>query len=160
MKNAKGITAFISECTSFEDEMIACAIDTCKRRKGQLTAARKMVLLIVSRSKNGIKAYDILAVIRSMFPKTAPTAVYRSLSFLISMGLITCINTSKTYKISFTCEKNTTEIILVCPKCKKQSRIVDKKLIDIIKSFTQKQQLVANPKTIEIVSVCYKCITY
>ncbi|MCQ4261551.1 transcriptional repressor [Stutzerimonas stutzeri] len=84
-----------------------------------LTPIRRQVLMLLQRHPEGIKAYHLLAIIRTLKPNAAPPTVYRALNYLVAHGLahkISCMN------MFIACDRsqhpqNDVGVFLVCPHC-------------------------------------------
>ena len=57
---------FVSGCTRREKQILQQATGMCEKKGVQLTTPRQVVLLLIYRATDGVKAYDILREIRQM----------------------------------------------------------------------------------------------
>ena len=70
------------------EDALARAEDVCRERGARLTPLRRRVLELVWRSHRAVKAYDLLAALGDDEGAAKPPTVYRTLEFLMELGLV------------------------------------------------------------------------
>lgn len=110
----------IPTCQSAEERArLNKAEANCRQHGAAFTPIRREVFTLLQRHPQGIKAYDLLELIRTQKPNASPPTVYRALNFLVAQGLahkISCLNLF--IACDQTCHKpNDTGLFLICPEC-------------------------------------------
>ncbi len=86
------------------------------RRGGNLTPIRRKVLTMLLESPRPVKAYDILPLIKASGVAKPPT-LYRSLDFLIEMGLAHRIESLNAFAPCGHWRHGHEAIFLICERC-------------------------------------------
>ena len=124
----------------------------------RLTFLRKLVYLIIYRSKNkGITAYQILDFIKINKPKAAPITIYRSLSFLLHNKLIVKLGRKNKYYIRKETKYSEVSIYMICSNCGLVEKITDFNFKIILEDIMLQRGYIPNDDFIEIIIICPKC---
>jgi Fur family zinc uptake transcriptional regulator len=106
---------------------LACSHDTvaeqliqaeaiCRARGGRLTPLRRQVLTLLLQSPAPAKAYDLLAQLGDS-GAAAPPTVYRSLDFLLEMGLAHRIESLNAFVACGHWRHGHAAVFLICDRC-------------------------------------------
>jgi Fur family zinc uptake transcriptional regulator len=124
-----------------------------------LTPIRRLVLMLLQRHPEGIKAYQLLAIIRTLKPNAAPPTVYRALNFLVAQGLahkISCM------KVFIACDQtqhpeDEVGVFLVCPRCNSVKELHDDSASHALSEALAVAGYQLDRSTMEIGAVCPDC---
>ena len=124
-----------------------------------LTPIRRLVLMLLKRHPEGIKAYHLLAIIRTLKPKAAPPTVYRALNYLVAHGLahkISCMN------MFIACDRsrhpqNDVGVFLVCPHCHSVKELHDDAASHALNKALASAGYRLDRSVMEIGAVCPGC---
>ena len=88
----------------------------CDLRRGKLTPLRRQILTMLLEAGRPIKAYDLLQRIRGDGEAKPPT-VYRTLDFLIEMGLVHRIESLNAFAACGHWKHGHSAVFLICNGC-------------------------------------------
>lgn len=148
---------FIKGSTRQEKQVLQQATKICDKKGVRLTPPRQVVLLLIHRAVDGIKAYDLLREIRQMLPKAAPAVVYRPLHFLLQTSLIYKVNSCQLFKFNRLNAYIAASALFVCPLCNKQSLVEDQGLMQALYRLLKVNHYAAEENIVEIVAHCESC---
>jgi Fur family zinc uptake transcriptional regulator len=129
----------------------------CQKAKTKLTPIRKMVLELIWKEHNPVKAYDLLSRLDTNKCSAKPPTIYRALDFLLEMGLIHKIETMNSFvgchhpEISHFCQ------FAICESCGSLEEFCDESIADIIKNNAKKIGFKIKSQKLEIIGRCEKC---
>jgi Fur family zinc uptake transcriptional regulator len=128
----------------------------CDQRGGRLTPLRKKVLSLLLESESPAKAYDLLEHLGDD-GAAKPPSVYRSLDFLLDMGLAHKIESLNAYVACGHWKHGHAAVFLICDKCGDAGELHAN---DSVKKLTQEVESVdfrMRSAVIEIRGVCSAC---
>ncbi len=128
----------------------------CEQRGGRLTPLRKKVLQLLLESEGPSKAYDLLEHLGED-GAAKPPPVYRSLDFLLEMGLAHKIESLNAYVACGHWKHGHAAVFLICDKCGMAGELHAN---DSVKKLTQEVEGVnfkMRNAVIEIRGLCEKC---
>lgn len=131
----------------------------CRRQGAAFTSIRRLVFMLLQRHPQGIKAYDLLDLIRTLKPNAAPPTVYRALNFLVAHGLahkINCIN------LFIACNQDSQKpdestLFLVCPRCHSVTEFQDNTASQALRQALVATGYQLSHRVMEIGAVCPLC---
>jgi Fur family zinc uptake transcriptional regulator len=129
----------------------------CARHKVRLTRLRRAVLESLLASKNPVKAYDIIELMRDKGERLTPATVYRTLEFLLQYGLAHRINSLNAY---VPCTGNHNEhalLMFVCSECQQAEELDDPALYQSMRARLAEFGMTLRDSSIEIQGRCRKC---
>lgn len=124
-----------------------------------LTPIRRLVLMLLQRHPEGIKAYHLLAIIRTLKPNAAPPTVYRALNYLVTHGLahkISCMNMFIACDRSRHPQKDV-GVFLVCPHCHSVKELHDDAASHALNEALELAGYRLDRSVMEIGAVCPDC---
>jgi Fur family transcriptional regulator, zinc uptake regulator len=89
----------------------------CAERGMRMTPLRRNVLALLVRAGEPIKAYDLLDQMRSEDGSAKPPTVYRSLDFLMEVGLAHKVEALNAYIACAHCHDKGGAELYICGKC-------------------------------------------
>ncbi|MDR3346992.1 MAG: transcriptional repressor [Helicobacteraceae bacterium] len=129
----------------------------CEKKNARMTGLRRKILEILIEADYPLKAYDIIELVGGTRRRITPSAVYRTLDFLLKHGLAHKINSINAYSLCFAPETKHTPIIFVCLLCKKAEEINDKTLDEVLRSRLDELGF-AISGSVEIQGACKDCL--
>jgi Fur family zinc uptake transcriptional regulator len=128
----------------------------CEERGGRLTPLRKKVLTLLLESQGPAKAYDLLEHLGDD-GAAKPPSVYRSLDFLLEMGLAHKIESLNAFVACGHWKHGHAAVFLICDKCGAAGELHAN---DSVKKLTQEVESVKfqmRSAVIEIRGLCRDC---
>lgn len=132
------------------------AATLCADRDGNLTPLRKKVLKLLLEADRPSKAYDLLQHLREDGEAKPPT-IYRTLEFLVEMGLAHRLETLQAYVPCGHWKHDHTAVFLICEMCGEVSELDS---TDSLRKLGQEAGSVgfkASNAVVEVRGVCSKC---
>lgn len=129
----------------------------CEQRGGRLTPLRKQVLTLLLQSEGPAKAYDLLEQMGDEDGAAKPPSVYRSLDFLLEMGLAHRIESLNAFVACGHWKHGHAAVFLICDKCGTAGEL---HAHDSVKKLTQEVESVKfqmRSAVIEIRGLCRDC---
>lgn len=128
----------------------------CEQRGGRLTPLRKKVLTLLLESHGPAKAYDLLEHLGED-GSAKPPSVYRSLDFLLEMGLAHKIESLNAFVACGHWKHGHAAVFLICDKCGTAGELHAN---DSVRKLTQEVESVKfqmRSAVIEIRGLCKAC---
>ena len=128
------------------------------QRQPNLTKNQKIVLDIIEKSTEPLKAYSILSNVKKK-GINAPPQVYRALDKLVDLGKIHKIESKNAFVAcrSSDCEISKATAFSICESCEMVDEISDTKLSKYLSSFNHKKGMKFKRFNLEFFGLCKKC---
>ncbi|HEX6735599.1 MAG TPA: transcriptional repressor [Azonexus sp.] len=137
--------------------MLERASAACAARGLAFTPIRQRVLQLLLEHEKGLKAYDLLALIKAEQPGATPPTVYRALDFLTEHHLAHKIERNATFVACTQEDHVTPSLFLFCPKCSSITELQDKSVMQALcRSLAAAGHQLDNPE-VEIAAICPRC---
>jgi Fur family transcriptional regulator, zinc uptake regulator len=133
------------------------AIDLCANRGVRLTALRSHVLELIWQSHQPVGAYELLDTLKSKRRNAQPPTIYRTLNFLLDLGLIHRIESLNAYVGCNTPHTNHSTQFLICSGCGAAAEILDVRLDKAINALAKDAKFTVNHRSIEVEGQCPNC---
>ena len=123
-----------------------------------LSKNQKIILDIIEKAKEPLKAYSILFNVQKKGIK-APLQVYRALEKLIKLGKIHKVESKNAFVAckSSNCEVSKATAFSICEICEKVTEIANNKLSSFLNSFEDKSGMKYKKYNLEFFGLCKKC---
>jgi Fur family zinc uptake transcriptional regulator len=129
-----------------------------RERNLRLTARRRDVLKIISRSHRPLGAYDVIAALGKLSGETpAPPTVYRALDFLIAHGLVHRIDSQNAFVACFHPRNPHRAHFLLCENCGSATEIADAELAATLAKCARRAGFAVARETVEMLGRCRDC---
>lgn len=153
------------------DDALTAAQLICDQQHAKLTELRQQILLLIWENHKPLGAYTLIEQLSEKTQRRiAPPTVYRTLEFLLELGLIHRINSLNAY-IGCTqphmhqTQSNQTEsneldrqnYFLICRKCHYTQEILDANLSNQIETVSQSFKFLPQEQWLEITGLCEEC---
>jgi len=140
------------------DDAISHAEAICLATATKLTPLRKQVLTLIWQSHKPLGAYDVIDMLaKACQRRIAPPTVYRSLEFLLELGLIHRIHSLNAYIGCPTPNKQHPSYFLICKQCHTVSESSDTQLKLQIDNLGTEAGFQIQNHWLEILGLCQNC---
>jgi Fur family zinc uptake transcriptional regulator len=154
------------------DDALAAAQSICDQQNAKLTELRQQVLLLIWENHKPLGAYTLIDQLAEKTQRRiAPPTVYRTLEFLLALGLIHRINSLNAYigctqphmHQHQTDQSQSDQVFdkrnyfLICKKCHETEEILDASLSEKIESVSLHYKFVPQEQWLEITGLCEEC---
>ena len=131
---------------------------TKMHKENNLSKNHKIVLDIIEKSKEPLKAYSILFNVQKKGIK-APLQVYRALEKLIKLGKIHKVESKNAFVAckNSSCEISKATAFSICEICEKVTEIANNKLSMFLDNFEDKTGMKYRKYNLEFFGLCKKC---
>tara|TARA_Y100000992_G_C21083837_1_gene404647 strand:+ start:288 stop:686 length:399 start_codon:yes stop_codon:yes gene_type:complete len=123
-----------------------------------LSKNQQIVLDIIEKSKEPLKAYSILFNVQKKGIK-APLQVYRALEKLIKLGKIHKVESKNAFVAckNSNCEISKATVFSICEICEKVTEIANTKLSNYLSNFEDNTGMKYKKYNLEFFGLCKKC---
>ena len=123
-----------------------------------LSKNQQIVLEIIERAKEPLKAYSILFNVQKK-GINAPQQIYRALDKLIEIGKIHKIESKNAFVAckNANCEVSKATAFSICESCEKVEELNDLKLSKYLSSYSDKSGMKYKKYNLEFFGLCKKC---
>tara|TARA_A100001234_G_C12382194_1_gene282731 strand:- start:71 stop:463 length:393 start_codon:yes stop_codon:yes gene_type:complete len=123
-----------------------------------LSKNQQIVLEIIERAKEPLKAYSILFNVQRK-GINAPQQIYRALDKLIKIGKIHKIESKNAFVAckNANCEVSKATAFSICENCEKVEELNDLKLSKYLSSYSDKTGMKYKKYNLEFFGLCKKC---
>ena len=131
---------------------------TKMHKENNLSKNHQIVLDIIEKSKEPLKAYSILFNVQKKGIK-APLQVYRALEKLIKLGKIHKVESKNAFVAckNINCEISKATAFSICEICDKVTEIANNKLSIFLDNFEDKTGMKYRKYNLEFFGLCKKC---
>ncbi len=139
------------------EQQLATAEKLCKQRKKRLTPIRKYILELLIKAQRGLKAYELLDLVKQEQHNAAPPTVYRALEFLTEEGLIHRLDAINAWTACVDVAGEPHDLLVVCTQCGTVAELRAPQLSQqITNCILQAGFALASPET-ELRALCLNC---
>ncbi len=128
------------------------------QKQEHLTKNQQIVLDLVEKSSEPLKAYSILFNVQKKGLK-APLQVYRALDKLVEIGKIHKVESRNAFVAckNSNCQVSKATAFSICESCEKVTEINNSKLSKYLNSFQDNSGMKYNKYNLEFFGLCKKC---
>jgi Fur family zinc uptake transcriptional regulator len=151
-----------SECKKHQncvDNALEQAQLVCDDNDSRFTTLRKRVLELVWARHEPVKAYDLLSELQKEDKAAKPSTVYRTLDFLLDLGLVHKIYRQNAYVGCVNPQEERPCFFLVCNNCNRITEKHDEEYKKLIEKISRKHQFKMRDSSFEIEGLCNHCIS-
>ncbi|MEZ2720284.1 Fur family transcriptional regulator [Paenalcaligenes hominis] len=139
------------------EQQLATAEKLCKQRQKRFTPIRKQVLELLITAQRGLKAYELLDLVKQKQPNAAPPTVYRALEFLTEEGLIHRLDAINAWTACVDVAGEPHDLLVVCTQCGAVAELRAPRLSQqITDCIVQAGFALSSPET-ELRALCLNC---
>ena len=127
-------------------------------KENNLSKNQQIVLDLIEKSREPVKAYSILNNVQKKGIK-APPQVYRALEKLIQLGKIHKVESKNAFVAckNSNCELTKATIFSICEICEKVTEIANNKLSKFLNNFDDNTGMKYKKYNLEFFGLCKKC---
>jgi Fur family zinc uptake transcriptional regulator len=131
----------------------------CAASGGQLTSLRRMVLGLLLRAGQPVKAYTLIEEAAGQGRRLPPSTIYRVLDFLQEHGLVHKVNSLNSYVACSESDgpQGHQPLLLVCPRCQRTAEVNDPDLSSMFFARLQALGHHVQGGSIEVHGQCQLC---
>ena len=137
--------------------MLEEAQSICRARGGRLTPQRRAVLSALLSMGRPVTAYDLLDLVRPSDPAMTPASTYRSLDFLVEMGLAHRLETTKSFLACSHPDHPHAGQFLICRRCGTVVETEDPVIADATSGLGERHGFTVDHRTVELTGLCAPC---
>ena len=115
------------------------------------------VLAILHRQTRPMSAYDVMAELRPIHPKVAPTTIYRLLSALSEKGHVHRVESLNAFVACSHASHAQSAIMSICDACGSVEETLSSALVKNLAGITGKSGFAPSRHVIEVHGVCATC---
>ncbi len=149
------------------DDALSSAKAICTEHGAKLTALREQVLLLIWESHKPLGAYTLMDMLAKQSQRrVAPPTVYRTLEFLLSLGLVHRINSLNAY-IGCTSPQShqptsqglnqQANYFFICSECHDTQEIINSALSLEISKAAKELNFSPKQQWLEVTGLCKQC---
>jgi Fur family transcriptional regulator, zinc uptake regulator len=132
--------------------------NACASKGLQLTALRRRVLAILSRSSAPLGAYAIIDEMARLEGKPiAPPTVYRTLEFFLDNGFVHKIETRNAYAPCEHFDHAHQGVLLLCEKCGRSDEIESAPVARVLEEAAASAGFAPHRQMVEVQGLCRDC---
>jgi len=132
--------------------------NACASKGLQLTALRRRVLAILSRSAAPLGAYAIIDEMARLEGKPiAPPTVYRTLEFFLDNGFVHKIETRNAYAPCEHFDHAHQGVLLLCEKCGRSNEIESAPVARVLEEAAASAGFAPHRQMVEVQGLCRDC---
>ena len=148
----------LAETTAATRRVLALASMRCEQMGLRLTPLRRDLLVVLASEPKPLGAYDIAERLGARLQRRiAPTEAYRGLDFLVDAGLVTRLESRKSYVLCAYPECLHDCVFLVCTSCDGIEEIVDQDVAIRLEHGAKNAGFRTERRVIEIQGQCKSC---
>ena len=140
------------------NDAIERAQRVCDENGSRFTALRKRVLELVWARHEPVKAYDLLTELQKEDQSAKPATIYRTLDFLLDLGLVHKIHRHNTYVGCVDPAIERPSFFLVCNNCNRVTEKHDEEYYKLIKNISKRHHFKLSDTSFEIEGICSQCV--
>lgn len=138
------------------EELLDEGAELCRLRGGALTPLRRRVLSLLLEAKRPVKAYDLLEKLKDERDAKPPT-VYRTLDFLVEMGLVHRIESMQAFLACGQWKRHHASAFLICISCGSVSELDVRGSLENLRSEAEGFGFKSRSTVVEIRGICEAC---
>lgn len=140
------------------EHLINAVSEMSKARGERMTSVRRDVIVAMSKLKEPQSAYKILAVLnKKRSPKLSPVSLYRTLDFLIDLGLVVKYDSQNVYKLCAGHDHDHSHLLMICNHCGGTKEIEDCSAEHALQKIAHKYGHTLRHNVVELKGLCDKC---
>lgn len=140
-----------------ETGVLAAAETLCRVRGERLTRQRRVVLSHLLAAGRPVTAYELLDLVKAEHPGIKPPSIYRSLDFLIEMGLVHRLDTTRSFVACEHPEHPHAGQFLICRRCGTVVETEDLRIARAAADLGERHGFAVDTRTVELTGVCGGC---
>jgi Fur family zinc uptake transcriptional regulator len=129
----------------------------CRARGRRFTQQRRAVLEKLLQTGRPVTAYELLDLVRPDDPAMTSASIYRSLEFLIGMGLVHRLDSTRSFVACDHPDHPHAGHFLICRECGTVVEADDRRIAQATESLGERHGFKLDHRTVELTGVCGAC---
>ncbi|SAL54668.1 FUR family transcriptional regulator [Caballeronia sordidicola] len=130
----------------------------CEANGQRLTPLREQVLALLFQRGGRATAYQLIDALPSLGRRATPPSVYRSLEFLIEVGVVKRLFSTNTFVMCDDATIDEHAIFLVCTRCSSTVALEDQSLARAISQAAESASYGVAGQQTEVKGICCRCL--
>jgi Fur family zinc uptake transcriptional regulator len=131
----------------------------CRERGGRLTRQRRAVAAQLVAAGRALSAYELLERLRPEDGRSTPAGIYRSLEFLMRLGVVHRLATTRSFVLCERLAEPHPVQFLICRRCGQVVEADDASLAAATNRLGRRLGFELDQRTVELTGVCAGCRT-
>jgi len=137
--------------------MLGKAEAICRARSGRLTRQRRAVLTRLVTAARPVTAYELLDLVRLEDAAITPASIYRSLDFLVEVGLVHRLDSTRSFVACEHPDHPHAGQFLICRECGMAVEAEDKRIDRAAEDLGERHGFTLEHRTVELTGLCGTC---
>ena len=133
------------------------AEELCRARGGRFTQQRRTVLSKLLAAGRPVSAYELVELVRPLDAAITPASVYRSLDFLVEIGLVHRLDTTKSFVACDHPDHPHAAQFLICRECGTVVETNDGRIARATGDLGERHGFTVDQRTVELTGLCGSC---
>jgi Fur family zinc uptake transcriptional regulator len=129
----------------------------CHARGGRFTQQRRAVLSKLLAAERPVTAYELLDLVRPEDAAITPASIYRSLDFLVEIGLVHRLDTTRSFVACERPDHPHAGQFLICRECGTVVEAEDKRIVRATVDLGARHGFTLDHHKVELTGVCGAC---
>lgn len=129
----------------------------CRARGGRLTPQRRAVLTKLLPASRPLTAYELLDLVRPEDAAITPASIYRSLDFLVNVGLVHRLDSTRSFVACDHPDHPHAGQFLICRECGTVVEAEDKRIDRAAEDLGERHGFTLEHRSVELTGVCGAC---
>lgn len=129
----------------------------CRARGGRLTPQRRVVLTKLLTAGRPVTAYELLDLVRPEDAAITPASIYRSLEFLVEVGLAHRLDSTRSFVACDHPDHPHAGQFLICRECGTVVEAEDKRIDRATEDLSERHGFTLEHRSVELTGVCGVC---
>ena len=138
-------------------EALEDAAAICRRRGGRFTPQRRAVLATMLAAGRPLTAYELRDLVQPADPAITSASVYRSLDFLLELGLVHQLKSTRSFIACDHPDHPHAGHYLICSTCGVVVEVEDKRVAEATQDLGERHGFALDHRTLELTGVCGAC---
>jgi Fur family transcriptional regulator, zinc uptake regulator len=138
-------------------DVLARADSLCRARGGRLTPQRRAVLTKLLKARRPLTAYELLDCVRPEDAAITPASIYRSLDFLVGVGLAHRLESTRSFLACDHPDHPHAGQFLICRECGTVVEAEDKRINRAAEDLGERHGFTLEHRSVELTGLCGTC---
>jgi Fur family transcriptional regulator, zinc uptake regulator len=137
--------------------MLEKAEAICRSRGGRLTQQRRAILTKLLTADRPMTAYELLDLVRPEDAAITPASVYRSLDFLVEVGLVHRLDSTRSFVACDHPDHPHAGQFLICRECGTVVEAEDARIDRAAEDLGERHGFTLEHRSVELTGLCGEC---
>jgi len=129
----------------------------CRERGGRFTRQRRVVLSTLLTAARPLTAYELLDLVRPEVAAITPASIYRSLDFLVEVGLVHRLESTRSFVACEHPDHLHAGQFLICRECGTVVEAEDRRIDRAAEDLGERHGFTLEHRSVEFTGLCGTC---